>query len=61
MNVVVLTDDEETRWKDLALERIPKYLEELQEKGIPLKEIAILVRKNDEGQDVELSAAIQSW
>ncbi len=52
VNVVLLTDDEETRWKDLALERIPKYLEELQEKGIPLKEIAILVRKNDEGQDV---------
>jgi ATP-dependent helicase/nuclease subunit A len=34
------------------LARVPFYLEYLQEQGIPLKDIAILVRKNDEGQAV---------
>jgi ATP-dependent helicase/nuclease subunit A len=45
-------EDEGERWKDKALEQVPVYLEQLQEQGIPLKDIAILVRKNDEGQEI---------
>lgn len=52
VHVAFLMSDEEKKWKDIALERIPLYLEELQGKGVPLKDIAILVRKNEEGQDV---------
>ena len=36
----------------IALRRIPEYLEQLQSLGIPLRDIAILVRKNDEGQQI---------
>lgn len=43
---------EEHTWKDDALARVPKVLEELQEKGARLKDIAILVRRNDEGQQI---------
>jgi ATP-dependent exoDNAse (exonuclease V) beta subunit len=39
-------------WKELAMEEVPVILEELQHKGVPLKDIAILVRKNEEGQRV---------
>lgn len=39
-------------WKDLALDEIPKYMEKLQQIGVPLKDIAILVRRNDEGQQI---------
>ena len=39
-------------WKEKALMRLPRTLEELQEKGADLKDIAILVRKNDEGQQI---------
>ncbi len=40
------------RWYDDAMEEIPKAMEELQGKGVRLNEIAILVRKNDEGQRI---------
>jgi len=39
-------------WKEDALQRVPKALEKLQEQGATLKDIAILVRKNDEGQQI---------
>ena len=39
-------------WEDQSMNLIPKWLEQLQEKGVPLKNIAILVRKNSEGQDI---------
>ncbi|MCI0752092.1 MAG: UvrD-helicase domain-containing protein, partial [Flammeovirgaceae bacterium] len=39
-------------WKEMALERIPAHLEHLQGLGIRLSDIAILVRKNDEGQKI---------
>lgn len=39
-------------WKDVAMAQVPLALERLQEKGVPLKDIAILVRKNDEGQRI---------
>lgn len=37
-------------WKDFTGERLPKIIEELQDKGVPLKEMAILVRNNSDGQ-----------
>jgi len=44
---------------------VPEYLEQLQGKGIPLKDIAILVRKNDEGQKIAMhhhvKASNPSW
>lgn len=45
-------DQGEETWKSQALDLIPRQLEELQRMGIPLKDIAILVRKNDEGQEI---------
>jgi ATP-dependent helicase/nuclease subunit A len=39
-------------WREQALDELPKLLERLQESGVPLKDIAILVRRNDEGQQV---------
>jgi ATP-dependent exoDNAse (exonuclease V) beta subunit len=39
-------------WKDIAMDRIPSMLEHWQSLGVPLKDIAILVRKNDEGQQI---------
>jgi ATP-dependent helicase/nuclease subunit A len=47
-------DDGEDRgkWKKRALDSIPALLEELQLNGIALKDIAIIVRKNDEGQRI---------
>jgi ATP-dependent helicase/nuclease subunit A len=41
-----------SKWKELALDQLPLHLETLQEKGIALKDIAILVRKNEEGQQI---------
>src|SRR5204862_4475613 len=46
------TGDETKKWKDIALEQVPVILENLQAKGVALKDIAILVRKNDEGQKI---------
>jgi len=40
------------KWKEQALDQIPRYLEELQGMGIPMKDIALLVRRNDEGQQI---------
>lgn len=40
------------KWKTKALEMVPAHLEALQRNGVPLKDIAILVRKNEEGQRV---------
>lgn len=39
-------------WKNQAMDHIPVYLELLQSIGVSLNEIAILVRKNEEGQQI---------
>lgn len=44
--------EQPTTWRMIALEKIPIILEALQQKNVPLKDIAILVRKNDEGQQI---------
>lgn len=44
--------DGEESWKEQALDQIPVYLEKLQRASVSLKDIAILVRKNEEGQQI---------
>ncbi|HEY3404859.1 MAG TPA: UvrD-helicase domain-containing protein [Ohtaekwangia sp.] len=43
-------EEKERSFEELSLARIPKVFEELQLKGIPLQDIAFLVRENSEGQ-----------
>ncbi|HEX6225434.1 MAG TPA: 3'-5' exonuclease, partial [Chryseolinea sp.] len=52
VNVKFFEDEEGRTWKDSAFDQIPRYLEDLQRLGIPLKDIAILVRRNEEGQQI---------
>jgi ATP-dependent exoDNAse (exonuclease V) beta subunit len=42
----------EDLWKEQSLSLIPSWLEQLQDAGVSLKNIAILVRRNDEGQQI---------
>jgi ATP-dependent helicase/nuclease subunit A len=44
--------DEEEGWYDQAIRMIPTWMEQLQDKGARPKDIAILVRKNEEGQQI---------
>ena len=46
VKVQFLSDDDEQKWKEKALELLPKEIEALQDQGFALKDIAILVRKN---------------
>ncbi|MDH6306294.1 ATP-dependent helicase/nuclease subunit A [Parabacteroides sp. PF5-5] len=47
-----LSGDEETDWKEEALQRLPAVLEQLQDNDYSLKDIAILTRTNLEGASV---------
>lgn len=47
-----IRDDEDKDWQELAMENIPRQLEQLQLMGVALNDIAILVRKNSEGQQI---------
>jgi ATP-dependent exoDNAse (exonuclease V) beta subunit len=47
-----MENEEEEDWKEQTLRALPRWLEQLQDKGAKLKDIAILVRKNDEGQRI---------
>lgn len=49
VKIEFLTGDEEKDWKQEALERLPATLEQLQDNGYALKDIAVLVRTNLEG------------
>lgn len=40
------------KWHEQALENVPRILEQLQEQGASLQDIAILVRRNEEGQRI---------
>lgn len=44
--------DQEQKWKALAKEQLVKTLENWQEAGVKMKDIAILVRTNGEGQEI---------
>ena len=52
VRVEFLPIDEDKDWKDLSLERLPGILEQLQDNGYQLNDIAILVRTNQEGAQV---------
>ncbi len=52
VHVKFLRDETEKKWKEEALDCIPRLLEKLQDNGASLHEIAILVRRNDEGQQI---------
>lgn len=52
VRIEFLSGDEEKDWKDEAMERIPGILQQLQDNGYALKDIAILVRTNQEGAKV---------
>ena len=52
VRISFLKDDEEGKWKEQALNQIPHHLERLQQMGVALSDIAILVRRNEEGQRI---------
>lgn len=53
VNITFLNDeDKENDWKSQALERLPKEIEALQDQGFALKDIAIVVRWNNEAVEV---------
>lgn len=55
VQIQFLQDAEEKSWAEFAMENIPKQLEQLQLMGVKLNDIAILVRKNSEGQQIAAS------
>jgi ATP-dependent exoDNAse (exonuclease V) beta subunit len=55
VNVKFIPDTEDKKWKDAAMDRIPEQLEMLQSQGVVLRDIAILVRRNEEGQQIVAS------
>lgn len=52
VKVEFLKGEEAADWKEEALQKLPGVLEDLQDKGYALKDIAILVRTNIEGATV---------
>ncbi|UII20366.1 UvrD-helicase domain-containing protein [Fulvivirga ligni] len=52
VNITFHKDEEDDKWKEKVSRQLPAIIEELQDKGVPLKETAILVRRNSEGKDV---------
>lgn len=53
VEIKFLTDEQDgPRWKEKALNAVPLYLEQLQDAGVSLRDIAIIVRRNEEGQEV---------
>ena len=52
VRVEFVANEEEADWKEEALERLPSVLQQLQTNGYALKDIAILVRTNNEGAQV---------
>lgn len=49
VKIEFLASDDEKDWKEEALDRLPGVVEQLQDNGYALKDIAILVRTNMEG------------
>jgi ATP-dependent helicase/nuclease subunit A len=52
VQISFVQEDKDEDWKDLALNQIPVHLEKLQGHGASLKDIAILVRTNYDGQRI---------
>lgn len=49
VRIEFLEETDETDWKEEAMQRLPEMLEQLQDQGYALKDIALLVRTNQEG------------
>lgn len=52
VDISFLSNEDDKKWDEQALQRVPGYLERLQDLGVSLKDIAILVRSNNEGQQI---------
>ncbi|MBX2915916.1 MAG: UvrD-helicase domain-containing protein [Cyclobacteriaceae bacterium] len=52
VDLTFLKDEDGEGWETIALQRIPVFMERLQTLGVSLKDIAILVRRNEEGQKI---------
>lgn len=52
IEIALMRDDQEVKWRDEALRQLVEYLEKLQQMGVAPKDIAILVRENREGQRI---------
>ncbi|MEQ1586188.1 MAG: UvrD-helicase domain-containing protein [Cyclobacteriaceae bacterium] len=52
VHVSFISNTEDEDWNAIALRQVPEHLEKLQQLGADLKDIAILVRRNDEGQKI---------
>lgn len=52
VDLAFLKDEDGEDWETIALQRIPVFMERLQTLGIHLKDIAILVRRNEDGQKI---------
>ncbi len=52
VRVAFIADEEEESWRSLSLKKLTRDIEYLQQNGIPPGDIAILVRRNEEGQDI---------
>ncbi|WP_133259651.1 UvrD-helicase domain-containing protein [Pseudochryseolinea flava] len=52
VQVQFVDSNKDDDWRATALESIPALLEKLQDTGVRLKDIALLVRRREEGQDI---------
>ncbi|HRI80363.1 MAG TPA: UvrD-helicase domain-containing protein, partial [Cyclobacteriaceae bacterium] len=52
VHISLLQDNEDEKWKEQALHQVPNHLERLQQKGVALRDIAIIVRTNAEGHQI---------
>lgn len=52
VEVSFLSREGDLDWETQALERLPAYLEKIQDTGVSLKDVAILVRANFEGRKI---------
>jgi len=52
VEVNFVEETEEAKWNALALQQVPVLLEKLQRLGAKLRDIAILVRRNEDGQQI---------
>lgn len=52
VRIEFVSEEEDSDWKENALNRLPAVLQQLQTNGYALKDIAILVRTNGEGAQV---------
>lgn len=52
VQIQFLPESRDEKWQETALHSVPAFLEKLQGLGVPLKDIAILVRRKEEGQQI---------